>query len=232
MAYTTKHTVKRVLLMLLPACMAWAGHAQSFFEDLGKVKDRFNGPLPMRVTVEVRYFKNEGDAAAAVTKRGLVKKDGPDRYYSFFDGKEYLINKKYTLLVDRSKKLMILKDTKPDATRRKDDFSVPGIGREEEAKYHIVRSTTADRILYTVTPRQNPANRMRMELGPDGSRLLKVVYYGGNSYARTEISYSYPPGEVSFAADEFSETRYISKSQKTFVPAKAYAGYELNYSTR
>lgn len=217
-------------------CLLWVIavpiHAQTFTEDMLKVKDRFNGPLPMRATVEVKYFKNENDASATLTKRGLVKKAGTDRYYSFFDGKEYLINKKYTLLVDRNKKLIVLKDTKSSPSQRNRELSVPEINKEQESGYTITRSQNGERISYTLASKTTPDSRLQMELDAQGSRLLKVVYYGGNSYARTEITYTYPQGEVTFADDEFSENRYITKTQNAFVPAKAYSGYELNYQTR
>ena len=205
--------------------------AQSFSEDLAKVKARFSGNAPIKATLTVNYYRNGDEARPSLSKRGLLKKSGSD-YYSFFDGKEYLINKKYTLFVDRGRKIMLIKKTDASVQTRNKELSVPELNPAEESKYRIDRNVSDDRVTYTVTAKANPESRFALEMDQNGSRLTRVTYFGGNSYARTEVIYIYAEKDPVFSKTEFSELRYLSPSKNTFVPTAEYAGYELNDQTR
>lgn len=210
---------------------AYALHAQSFREDLLKVKARFEGEEAFRANVEVRYYKTKDDVGPAISKRGFVKKWG-DSYYSYFDGKEYLVNKTYTLLVDRQHKVIMIKKTDASKSKSSAEFSLPDLDSDTEKNYNIGRTVSGEKITYKVTPKLNDKGGFTMELDQNGGRLVKIIYYGGNSYGKTEISYLYPTGETAFGKNEFSETKYIVKSQKSFIPAAGYEGYEINDQTR
>jgi len=219
------------LWFLLCLGMPCGAQAQTLAQDLTKVKNSFTGPDPIQATIDVRYFKHEKDVSASIVKKGVLKRWGNDRYYSVMDGKEYLINKKYTLFVDKSKKVMVLKNTDPSPQRRAQELSVPEMDKSQEAKYHITKTVSGGTTIYNVVEKTNPLNRFKMELDQGASRLRKIIYYGGNSYARTEISYTYASSVV-FSGNEFSEGKYLTKTSKGFTPTTAYAGYEINNQTR
>jgi hypothetical protein len=221
----------RLWFLAIWICLSCPAISQTLAQDLTKVKNRFTDPAPIQATIDLRYFKNEKDASAAITKKGLLKRWGNDHYHSVLDGKEYLINKRYTLFVDRANKLMVLKNTDPSPKNRAQELSIPEVDKNQEEKYHISRVVSGEMTIYTVVEKNNPLNRFKMELDMGASRLRKITYYGGNSYARTEISYAYT-SQVVFTEKDFAEGKYFTKTQKTFTPTAAYAGYELNNQTR
>lgn len=216
--------------LLLPVLL-WtaAARGQGFREDLAKVKASFGHEKGFSATVEVRYYKGAGDELPATVKKGNVKRLGT-YYYSLFDGREYLVNPSYSVFADREHRVMVVSGTQKNGAQ-KDGFSAPEIDEKTERNSIIRRSTDGHTVIYAIGPKTGGTGTV-LELDRDGQRLRKVTYFGGNSYGRTEIQYTYPATETALTKEEFSEARFFTKNKKTLVPAAKYAAFEINDQTQ
>lgn len=233
MTQVLHYRILNVLCFMLVLFLNQTIQAQTLAKDLEKVRASFNGSTAMEVDIEVNYYRFDKDSKPSISKKGKVYRMGKDYYRSAFAGMEYVINKKYSLWVNHDQKIMVIKNTGsgPDKNRHA-ELSIPELDPETEKRYHIIRAVEEGQIVYAVISKVKPDDKFKMIMDMGGSRLVKVIYYGVNSYARTEITYTYPPVTREFSPNDFAETRFVSRNRNKFVLLPAYSKYELNDQTK
>ena len=209
--------------------------AQTLSADLQKIKTRFDSQEAFSASIDVKYYRNESDKLPGLYKKGIVKKLGPANYYSSFDNKEFLVNKKYTVIVDKNNKIIIVNNTRAATDTHKDkQFSIPEMSKQEEENVAIKRVEAANLVTYYVSDKKTGkmAYSIAIDLSAGYNRISKITYYGGNSYQKTEILYKYPAQPPVFSKEEFSEAKYIRWENKEIKPTAAFAAYQISNQTR
>lgn len=221
-----------LFLLALMGSHSLLADAQTLSADLEKVKKQFDSQQPFNATVEVKYYTKESDKTPSLYKKGLVKKWGAENYYSSFDNKEYLVNKKYTVLVDKNNKTIIVNTTSPKQVNGSNELSIPEMSKKMEEKFSTKRIVAGELVTYYVTDKKAEALSYSITLEKNGTRLSKIVYYGGLTYQKTEITYKYPSDDIVFTKDDFSEARYVRKENNLFKPTSAFSDYQISDQTK
>lgn len=203
--------------------------AQSVREDLERFYQNFDGVEDLYFELENRLTKGD---EVGLAQKGKVYKQG-DKYYYKIDNYQMLVNKRYILIIDDQKKLMICKDwdqEKADQLRQQKIPSIEAILK----KYPNITYEGTNKGLkhYTLQNDQEMLYKVEVFLDASSGFAQKTIYHyhPKSTVAGAVLQLSIPTinTKPSFPKGLFSEQQFLQEKQGQLVPTAQYAAYTLH----
>lgn len=215
--------------------------AQQLKEDVRKVNETYAKTKTVSMKIHYRLFQNYATAIPFEDKTGTFIRQGQN-YFSQLLGITTVQNGSVKLSVSDADKTIIVSDADRKIAApsnvmidslikrcSKVEFTDLGEGR----KLYRLRFEKTAFFEYDMIDLQFGSNYFIEKIVLFYREAVVLDETAGNmkkEKPKLEISYSEINTQPVVAADQFSETKYIRKSGKTFVPATAFANWKvLNY---
>jgi hypothetical protein len=204
--------------------------AQNYKEDLKLMNKRY-------ATLENFYtemsMKNYGTATSKqpnFIQAGKIRIQNFQFYYTF-DDMDMLINKKYSIMVDKKNKTIVYKKLAkaPKAGDQDLETIMPDFDKVMEVYDSVVYKGNKNGIKhYTIYPKMQ-FKSVELFLRTDGVITKLVYYYSQNATNMKKIVIEFNNSTITptFSKNQFSEKKYFTISGSNATPANSYKNYKL-----
>lgn len=230
MNLSNRRTMKPLLIFLLS--FSFALTAQETGQAwLKKMNDKYATATSIQLEFEASYYSTHKLSSPMTTMKGKVMYTG-ENYYSDAMGREIIINKKSTLIVDKEQKTITCL---PGRDAKKKDEKTTTAAAPDSAwlaatEITLLNTSGATR---TVVVKEKNSIYEKTEITINAVTLVmeKVVYYYNAIETGSKPSFVVVYRNVKFDENipdsQFSEKKYIQRKGGEIIPAGAYSKYSI-----
>jgi hypothetical protein len=226
--------MKNKLLILIFSFVGIALHAQQ--QDgkywLEKMNERYLSAKSLSMGFGVEYYASAMQGAVTTTMKGSMKYSG-ENYYSDAMGQIVLINKKYTVVVDKNGKTITCLENERSSGKKKDKQAVVGQPDSlwaKAAKIKLLPSTGSLKLI-ELSGEDPIYEKTVITLNSETMAMEQVDFY----YKKIEtgarpkliVKYTNVKFDSEIGDSEFSEKKFVVKKGGDFLPAAGWEGYKI-----
>lgn len=219
----------RILLVLM-VVFSYQLYAQNIADDLKKMNALNQKTDQIHAQLTVKIYASEEDKTPSITQHYEIKKKGQALYYKI-DQNRMLMNSSCVLMInDKDKSVLYTKSTGQAVPEQ----NMMNINMDSLVKaYDSVqyKGTKNEQKHYVLHKKGSPIPTIEIYFDVNGTSISKLVYhYNKTMYPENnlvEINYTKWNYSPQFAADEFSEKKYVASVNNKLQLTAILKGYKL-----
>jgi len=200
--------------------------AQSFKDRVAEVKAGYEDMKNVHIVMSIEVFDDDKSNKPFYAERAIIKKHD-DNFHYRFGSKDMLMNGKYTIVVDRETKEIVLNNRDVLSEKRFADpikLNMDSILNQYEEPLLISLKGSIEH--YRITPKKGQLKQIDIHIDIN-EKIMKQVEYHYDSKQYVNIQFLTFNKNVIYSDDTFSEKVYVLIDGGKAKPASAYGGFRV-----
>lgn len=221
--------MKLIFNTIILICFSTILFAQDYKADLKKVTELYQKMDKYSTEVHVTTFESLKDKKPSFYQKTIIKKDGNKFYYQFRNN-IMMVNKKYSIVVDKQRKTIIYKalekNAEPDMGKLTSfDQLEKVMDNYKKVEYKGIKNGVKHYIIY---PKYN-LEKAELFMQPNGL-ITKIIYQYANTNngsKRMVAIFKNSTLKPVYSKSQFSAAQFFVKKGKKFKPSPKYSTFKL-----
>ncbi|MEL6865411.1 MAG: hypothetical protein AAFP19_13380 [Bacteroidota bacterium] len=220
------------LPLLVFSLLGMEGIAQDYKADLEKMYRIYEKATDVYMKMRIRAYTNEQPTQALFEKKATIRKQGNNYLYDLDDSR-MLINDRYQVIVDRSEKMILLEKREAEPEQQLGQWRTPELdsilSKHPNVEYKGIEEGGK---CYVVEDGEQMIKKVKVIIDQDSGLLKKLTYWYNDQFYLQQngfviIDFKEANVNPEFAENTFSESQFIQKKDKEFLPVSTYKNYEI-----
>jgi hypothetical protein len=202
--------------------------AQDFRQLITAMREDYEHANALQVVMEVSVY-DSGELKKPYYQQLVdIKREGNNYWYQV-ENNEMLMNENYLIVVDKEARQISYSKRSIETEvelKKSYQFNLDSILTQYEKPQYLGKEEDADH--YLIPEKKGPIKEVHFYIVPETRKVKEIAYrYREGQYAT--IRFIVFEKTIGFAADTFSESKYMTQVNETIVPSRFFKNYNLNY---
>lgn len=220
--------MKKVIAVLVFACVPCIGHAQSFKEAVVKAQRIYNQLERFHAVMQIDIYDTPSSPRPYISEQAEVRRDG-NNYRTHYGDIDFLLNKRYMVGVNRATRQIQVNGKESDSNKEVVDPIRMNLDSLLNTYHETQYLGTKDKLeQYKMSMKAGPVESITVSFNTTTSLVQKMSYVYKEGLLVSIVFTTFDQQPV-FDEKVFDERNFIAMQSKKIVPVSAYRGYNIVY---